>query len=608
MNWPLVIWSMLAAACLTLAAIHLPIWLRDRTALASLFISLMSVSTAALMFAEAWMMQARTIQAFGEVLRWMHLPVWVVLASLLGFVYVYLDAGRLWLAWSAIAARTLALVLNFTTGVNINFQEITQLRRVPFMGEQVSVVSGIGNPWGVVAQLSLLLCLAFIVDASATAWRRGERAKVVWVGGSSVFFLLAGGIQAVLIIWGGLEGPTTIGLFLVGIVAAMAYSSGRSLMQAQHLAAELGESELRMSMTAGAAKVGIWTRDLVHGQTWADAQWRELFGLTPTEPMSPELLIQRVHPDDRERLRQELGQTLQSPGVYHTEFRIELPDGAMRWIGAQGQAEFDARGRPVRTRGAFMDCTARKQSEQELLLLRSEITHVGRVSVMGQLASALAHEINQPLGAILRNAEAAAMYLQEVNPDLDEIRAIVEDIRKDDQRAGAVIDRMRLLLRRHDVQMQPLGVAELLGDVAALVRPEAVARHVKVELDIARDVARVAGDRVHLQQVLLNLVANGMDSIDESSRNGRSICVSARRDGTQSVVIAVKDSGRGMAPHEIAQLFEPFFTTKAKGMGMGLSISRTIVEAHGGRLWAQNNDDGGALFSFTVPAVGDAIR
>jgi len=254
-----------------------------------------------------------------------------------------------------------------------------------------------------------------------------------------------------------------------------------------------------------------------------------------------------------------------------------------------------------------MDCTARKQSEQELLLLRSEITHVGRISVMGQLASALAHEINQPLGAILRNAEAAALYLQEPDPDLDEIRAIVEDIRKDDQRAGAVIDRMRLLLRRRDVQTQPLGVSDLFGDVAALVRPEAVARHVKVDLDIGKDVPRVAGDRVHLQQVLLNLVSNGMDSIDESSRNGRSISVSARRDGAQSVVIAVKDSGRGMAPHEIAQLFEPFFTTKPKGMGMGLSISRTIVEAHGGRLWAENNDEGGARFSFTVPAAGDGI-
>jgi two-component system sensor kinase FixL len=323
--------------------------------------------------------------------------------------------------------------------------------------------------------------------------------------------------------------------------------------------------------------------------------------------LNVERMLQRVHPEDRERVRTGMTAARAPTDANRAEFRLVLPDGRIRWIAAQGQSEFNSHGKLVRTRGASIDCTARKDTEREMLLLRSEITHVGRVSVMGQLASALAHEINQPLGAILRNAEAAMLYLQAEHPDVGELRAIVEDIRKDDQRAGAVIDRMRMLLRRQEVQMQPLMVADLFGEVGALLRAEAAARHVKLDLDPGSDMPPMAGDRVHLQQVLLTLVSNGMDSIDESSLNGRSIAVSARRDGEKSVLIAVKDSGRGMAPDQVARLFEPFFTTKIKGMGMGLSISRTIVEAHGGRLWAENNPEGGARFAFTVPVAGAGV-
>ena len=171
-------------------------------------------------------------------------------------------------------------------------------------------------------------------------------------------------------------------------------------------------------------------------------------------------------------------------GEYHFEYRVLLPDGGTRWIASQGRVEFDARHRPIRTRGASIDITARKLAEQEMLRLRQEIAHVGRVSVMGQLATTLAHEINQPLGAILRNAEAAALFLQHPSPDLAEIGAILEDIRKDDQRAGAVIDRMRAMLRREPVVTAPLDVGQFLRDVASLLQPDAVARQVKLVLGV----------------------------------------------------------------------------------------------------------------------------
>jgi two-component system sensor kinase FixL len=248
----------------------------------------------------------------------------------------------------------------------------------------------------------------------------------------------------------------------------------------------------------------------------------------------------------------------------------------------------------------------RKHDEREMHLLRQEIAHVGRVSMMGQLASALAHEINQPLGAILRNAEAAELFLQNASPDLDEIRAILADIRRDDQRAGSVIDRMRGLLKRNNLDTRPVDVGELVGDVVALIRADAVARHVELSLDLPGRLPPVLGDRVHLQQVLLNLILNGLDALNGTNRENRLVSVSARLDETHSIEIAVSDTGHGIPVEKLQQVFDPFFTTKSNGMGMGLPISRTIIEAHDGKLWAENRTEGGAVFRFTLPIAAES--
>ncbi|MCC7375440.1 MAG: hypothetical protein IT581_12365 [Verrucomicrobiales bacterium] len=245
----------------------------------------------------------------------------------------------------------------------------------------------------------------------------------------------------------------------------------------------------------------------------------------------------------------------------------------------------------------------RRQAASELRNLRTELAHSNRVSTLGQLASAMAHELNQPLGAILRNAEAGELLMDQESPDLPEIKAILSDIRHDDQRAAGIIDRMRALLKRQEIQLSEFPIAGLLQDTEALTKPDAVARRTQLLFETPPDLPSALGDRVQLQQVLLNLLLNAMDAMSAQPIETRRLTVSCRATGGGMLEFNVRDAGPGIAPAALPRLFEPFFTTKAQGMGLGLAICRTIVEAHGGRLSAENNPTGGACFRFTVRAA-----
>ncbi len=253
--------------------------------------------------------------------------------------------------------------------------------------------------------------------------------------------------------------------------------------------------------------------------------------------------------------------------------------------------------------GLLLQRRRRQLAEAEIQRQRTELAHVSRVSTMGQLTSALTHELNQPLGAILRNTEAAEIFLQNPQPNLTEVRAILADIRKDDQRAGAVIDRLRNLLKRRQLVSSRLDLREVVEDTVALARSDAAAREVRLTLELPARLPPVKGDRVHLQQVLLNLILNGMDAMAAKPREQRVLTVRAGETGNGFLRVAVSDRGTGIAPEHAAHIFEPFFTTKADGMGMGLAISGTIIEAHGGKIWTESNATTGTTFVFILPGL-----
>ena len=603
-----IIWSMSASACLTLAEINLVVWCRDRKAWANLLFSLTATFTAAWTFCELWMMRADTPREFAYVLRWGHVAVCLLVVSLVVFTRLFLGAGRAWLAWLVCGLRAFLLFPNFLGGQNLNFREVTRLGHMKLFGESVTIGEGVPNPWILLGQVSLVILIIYLADATITAWQRGNRHHALTVGASVVFFVLVATGQSLLVFYGIIRVPYVGSVFFIGLIIVMGYELGSEMLRAARLdrklqvsEAGLHEIEERMRLAVEAADFGIWARDLVNDEVWATDKWRALFGFSETERLQYGHILERVHPGDRDAVSLIMKNTAEGHGSGALEHRLILPNNQVRWISSLGRAVFDASGRAILIRGISQDITERKRAEEETQNLRREIAHVGRISMMGQLASALAHEINQPLGAILRNAEAAELFLHNASPDLDEIRAILADIRRDDQRAVDVIDRMRRLLKRQSLDKRPVDMGKLIGGVVGLLRSDAAARQVKLQVAVADDLPPALGDPVHLQQVLMNLIVNGMDALDDVNGEERRISVSASAAGAKAVEVAVSDSGRGVPADKLTDIFDPFFTTKPKGMGMGLCISRTIIEAHHGRLWAENPKEGGAAFRFTLP-------
>jgi C4-dicarboxylate-specific signal transduction histidine kinase len=256
----------------------------------------------------------------------------------------------------------------------------------------------------------------------------------------------------------------------------------------------------------------------------------------------------------------------------------------------------------------FANALARKQGELEAQRLRQDLTHIGRVSALGELTASLAHELSQPLTAILSNAQAAQRLVAAEVVDLESVREILNDIVADDKRAAAVISGLRTLIKKGEPELVPLDLNAIVGEVAWLLRTDTILRNVSMSLELALDLPRVRGDRVQLQQVVLNLVANGLEAMREPHAGARTLAIRTARDGAAALRVTVQDSGPGIAEKDLAHIFEPLYTTKTDGLGMGLAIVRTIVRAHGGTVGAENIPGGGASFHVTLPADPEGAR
>jgi PAS domain S-box-containing protein len=363
----------------------------------------------------------------------------------------------------------------------------------------------------------------------------------------------------------------------------------------------LKESEDRMTFVATSMNIGLWQFDRATDELWATEHSRTMFGVAHDIPLTRETFLSAVHRDDRRMAVAALRGTWKGRSVT-TDVRVVHPDGQVRWIRLRTRSHLDETGTLDQLIGVFVDITDQKAAESEAELHRQEVTHLMRVSVLGELSGAIAHEVNQPLTAILSNAQAALYLLDRDSPNLAEVRDALRDIVNEDNRAGDVVHRLRSLLKKGEARSEPVDVNEVVDSAVALLRSELINRRVMVETDLAAGQPTVFGDSVQFQQVLLNLIMNAMDAMNSTPEPQRRILICTQETTDGSVEVLVKDNGSGIKQVDGKQLFVPFHTTKDHGLGLGLTICSTIIRKHGGTIDLQNDAAGGAIARISLPA------
>ena len=365
-------------------------------------------------------------------------------------------------------------------------------------------------------------------------------------------------------------------------------------------ATEVASKEAYLAEAQRLSHTGSFGWSAASGFVWSDETFR-IFELDRETAPTVEAVIQRTHPEDRERVQRFIERASRDGGDWDVEHRLLLPDGAVKSLHVVVHAVRDEAG-VLSFVGAVMDVTAARRAEEAVQAAQAELAHVARMTTLGELTAWIAHEVNQPLAGIVTNGTACLQWLGQKTPALDEARSSVEDMISDAQRAGDVILEIRALSRKTAPKRAPLDINDLIQGVVRLVTREAQAHGASVRLDLAPALPAVVGDRVQLQQVVINLVINAIQAMASVTARPRELSIRSRQNEAGHVLIEVADSGHGIGSTKADQLFKAFFTTKPAGMGMGLSICRSIIEAHGGTVWATDNTPSGAVFHFTLPA------
>jgi two-component system sensor kinase FixL len=728
MGWISVIWPLIGGMSLALGLVYLVVWLRRREQPQHLLFAAVAILFAAGACIELRLLGASTAAEFASVLRLTHLSIGGAVLLLPIVVHVRFAAGRRWLLVLLTALRVVVIVVNQVSAFGVHFSHLV-MRPVQLPGG-ISAWGPVGsvNPWVLVAHLNLLLILVFLADVLMQVRRRGDKVEYAhaWLicGAVAAHVVIAGGI-AILVTWGLLDWPFMSTPSMLLVILVLSYEMGDEVLLSARERARLGRSEslLRESdeswelagLTAG---IGPWSWSAGSDHITLSAKAREMFGLWEQTDVRLEDWLARIHPEDVERVRGNMRQSLASETSFEREYRILRPDGQVRWITSRGRVERDAagmvtsmhgvsfdmsrtrradamfraaleaapnaiflvdeRGRiqlanarasmlfgypkeellslpmgtlipdwahhpeqrklatgaspPLERRAAARELQARRRdgvmvtvelalnpvegglvlasvsditerllSEHESAQQRTELAHLSRVAMIGEMSASLAHELNQPLTAIVSNSQAAIRFLGAGREYEHELRETLADIAASGARAGDVIRRLRAMLKKEESDRSPVDINQLISEVMQLYRSDLINRGVTVLLLLEKELPVAIGDRVQLQQVLLNLVINACDAM-AGLAGERKLTIISRCLGEEEVEFSVWDIGPGLATASLEEVFEPFITTKSDGMGLGLSVCKTIVKSHGGRIWAEQNDGPGASFHVALPA------
>lgn len=742
MNWVEVVWPLVAALSLAFGLVHLLIWWGHSRERVHLALAIAAFSLATLTILERLAMFSPSPVQAATVIRWMHVPVVFMVGGLIYIVHSAFGYGATWLALAAFGLRLVALGLNFTTGVNLNFLRIDRIDWNEWGGIAVAYPIGPTNPAMSVALASNLFLLSFLVHTLVRGLRAQPERRMALAVVCGAAILLTSLLITASLSWA-LQLPRlpmTLPSVLL-LLLAIGWQLGNEFMRWRRLETLLHLSEQRrarteheLDMAALTSGLGLWHWDVGAGAFTQNGNNRRLVGGgqgNEDEGGLPQVEVTRVddaaaalfacvEPTELAKVRDQFDIAILQPR-YELEYPVRDAQGARHWLCLRGSAEHDVDGAPVLVRGLTQDVSARRSEEEQLravldasptaLLLvdskgeiryanehgaaifgyhadempglraepllprllapgqswcgsnckqvfrsgqagggdllarardgrefavdvvlnplqldgrrhmvaavedltdrrraeqesafeRESMAHMSRVNLIGELSGSLAHELNQPLAAILSNAQAGQRILRRDPTDIADIREILDDIVENDRRAGEVISRLRGLLKKELRAFGTVAVNDLVNESIRIIRNDLINRGVEYRLDLAIPLCRVHADAVQLQQVILNLIINACEAMAESTP--RVLTLRTRMPSEGRIHIEVRDTGPGVSEHMLEAIFAPFQTSKPSGMGMGLAICRTLLRAHGGRIWAVNPPEGGACFCFDLPIL-----
>src|SRR3984957_5423105 len=406
----------------------------------------------------------------------------------------------------------------------------------------------------------------------------------------------------------GTAGIATVTFIVLGLALLTSWVDRRFAAQTLELQEEkLQRSEAYLAEAQRLTHTGSWAwrvagREALH----LSEEWYRIYGFDPENgPPALEERVQRAHPDDRAKWLGAIDRAIADKSDYEVEFRILLPDGSVKHIHTVGHPVLNASGDLVQFVGSSTDITQRKLAEEALRQAQADLAYVSRVTTMGEVTASLAHEVNQPIAAAVTDANTCIRWLTRDQPDLEEAREAAFRIVKDAKRATEIVSRIRLLFEKGAPVRELVDVNEVIREMIVLLRNEATRHPVSIRTELTADLPPVMGDRVQLQQVMMNLIMNSIDAMNDVA-GPRELAIRSQQAENEELMVSVSDTGVGLPAQQVDQIFNAFFTTKPHGTGMGLRISRSIVEAHGGRLWAADNSPRGASFYFALPISVEA--
>lgn len=407
--------------------------------------------------------------------------------------------------------------------------------------------------------------------------------------------------------WGWILGCAAVFLVQALLIAALAGSR----LRRRHAERSLRESEARFTLAAKAARMGWWELDIATGGMLGSAMLRELFDLEAGTAINPAILENRVHPGDRAARAAAIESAIRGQGEYKVKYRVVLQDQTARWLSERGRRMIDADGKPTRLLAVSLDITerneavqARKRAEEEAQRQREQINLLGRASLLGEMTASLAHELSQPLTAILANASAGVRFIDGGGTEPGNLREIFSEIGSGGRRASDIIQSVRNAIKRGDSMSRRIGINSVITNVALILQADAAAYSCTVQTLLTENLPLIEADPIQIQQVLINLVANAFHAMGNTPVARRRVEITTRLDVPGSIGVTVRDYGTGIAAEMQGRIFDQFYTTRQDGLGMGLAIVKSIIGAHGGRITVSNaGGGGGACFDFTLPVA-----